>query len=141
MQRSAGLDVTRDRALLEKMRRFHIRPRDIQERFIHSQGPGGMNVNKTSTCVYLKHIPTGIEVKCQEERSQAQNRFRARVILVNKIEQQMLKDAANRRRSIEKLRRQQRKRSAAQKRRMLEDKRRHAQKKSLRQRPDVREFS
>ncbi|MDD4183782.1 MAG: peptide chain release factor-like protein, partial [Candidatus Omnitrophica bacterium] len=58
-----------------------IREEDIVEKFIRASGPGGQFVNKTSSCVYLKHIPTGIEVKCQKERSQALNRYAARKIL------------------------------------------------------------
>ena len=54
-----------------------IREEELKERFIRSSAPGGQNVNKTSTCVYLKHLPTGLEVKCQIERSQAQNRYLA----------------------------------------------------------------
>ena len=64
-----------------------IQESDIVERFIRSSGHGGQNVNKVSTCVYLKHLPTGIEVKCQQERYQAANRFFARRLLVQKIEQ------------------------------------------------------
>ena len=72
------------------MARLGIREQDIVESFIRSKGPGGQNVNKTSTCVYLKHIPTGIEVKCQKERMQVLNRYIARKILVSKIESLVL---------------------------------------------------
>jgi protein subunit release factor B len=76
----------KENSLHEKMKALNIREEDIRESFVRSQGRGGQKVNKTSTCVYLKHIPTGIEVKCQQERSQALNRYRARVILVKKID-------------------------------------------------------
>ena len=65
-----------------------IDERDIEERFIRSSGRGGQKVNKTSTCVYLRHVPTGIEVKCMKERSQSLNRFLARRELISKIELQ-----------------------------------------------------
>ena len=67
------------------MRKFSIFENDIIESFISSGGPGGQHVNKTASCVYLKHIPTGIEVKCQSQRSQASNRITARKILVKRI--------------------------------------------------------
>ena len=64
-----GVSIEKERVLLEKMQHLGIREEDIVERFIRSRGHGGQNVNKVSTCVYLKHLPTGIEVKCQQERS------------------------------------------------------------------------
>lgn len=72
--------------LKERMDALGIREKDIEERFIRSSGKGGQKVNKTSSCVYLKHIPTGIEVKCMRERSQALNRFLARRELIKRIE-------------------------------------------------------
>ncbi len=77
-------------ALQNKMEQLCIKESDIVERFVRSQGHGGQKVNKTSTCVYLKHIPTVIEVKCQQERSQSLNLFFARRILVEKIEEMVL---------------------------------------------------
>jgi len=72
--------------LKEKMESLNIREQDILEKFIRSSGKGGQKVNKTSTCVYIKHIPTGIEVKCMKDRSQSINRFLARRELVERIE-------------------------------------------------------
>lgn len=72
--------------LMTKMNELGIFEKDIEERFVRSSGKGGQHVNKTSTCVYLKHIPTGIEVKCMKDRSQSVNRFLARRELVEKIE-------------------------------------------------------
>lgn len=76
----------KNRWLQERMEALDIREKDIVEKFIRSSGHGGQNVNKTATCVYLKHIPTGIEVKCMKDRSQSINRFLARRELVNKID-------------------------------------------------------
>lgn len=71
--------------LKKKMESLGILEKDIEERFVRSSGSGGQKVNKTSTCVFLKHIPTGIEVKCMEERSQSLNRFLARRELVARM--------------------------------------------------------
>jgi protein subunit release factor B len=76
----------KNRWLKEKMEALGIHEKDIEEKFIRSSGRGGQKVNKTSTCVYLKHIPTGIEVKWMEERNQSLNRFLARRELVKRIE-------------------------------------------------------
>lgn len=71
---------------LEKMMAaLNILETDIAEKFIRSSGKGGQKVNKTSSCVYLKHIPSGIEVKCMKDRSQSINRFLARRELVERI--------------------------------------------------------
>jgi protein subunit release factor B len=71
--------------LRERMDALGIQEKDFVEKFVRSSGKGGQKVNKTSTCVYLKHIPTGIEVKCMKERSQSINRFLARRELIEKI--------------------------------------------------------
>ena len=72
--------------LYEKMKSLGIDERDLEEKFVRSSGRGGQKVNKTSTCVYLKHLRTGIEVKCMKDRSQSINRFLARRELVDKVE-------------------------------------------------------
>src|ERR1039457_3128417 len=76
----------KNRQLKEKMSALGIREEDITEKFVRSSGKGGQHVNKTSTCVWLKHIPTGVEVKCMAERSQSLNRFLARRELAERIE-------------------------------------------------------
>lgn len=76
----------KNRWLRQKMESLGVREEDFDEQFIRSSGRGGQHVNKTSTCVYLKHKPTGIEVKCMRERSQSLNRFLARRELLEKIE-------------------------------------------------------
>ena len=72
--------------LLERMRELYVKEDDLVERFINSSGPGGQKVNKSSTCVFLRHIPTDTTVKYQKERSQALNRFFARRTLLDQIE-------------------------------------------------------
>lgn len=84
------VNPNKEKSLQDLMARLGVREEDIEEKFIRSQGPGGMNVNKISSCVYLRHIPTGIEVKCQQERYQALNRFLARRLLLKKIEASIL---------------------------------------------------
>ncbi|MBF0507173.1 MAG: peptide chain release factor-like protein [Nitrospirae bacterium] len=75
----------KNRWLRRKMEELGIAEKDIEEQFIRSSGKGGQHVNKTSSCVYLRHIPTGIEIKCMQERSQSANRFLARRELVEAI--------------------------------------------------------
>ncbi len=98
----------------ERMALLGIREEDLVERFVRSSGKGGQHVNKTSTCVWLKHLPTGIEVKCMEERSQSVNRFLARRELVERLEA-LAGKPTSRDREAEKVRRQKarRKRKAA----------------------------
>ena len=81
-----AVNEEKNRWLRERMEALNIHEKDIEERFIRSSGKGGQKVNKTSTCVYLRHIPTGIEVKFMRERSQSLNRFLARRELVNRVE-------------------------------------------------------
>src|SRR3989337_1408411 len=100
-----SISPSKEKALIEKMKALNIREEDIEETFVRSSGRGGQHLNKVSTCVYLKHLPTGIEVKCQQERSQALNRYRARVILVKKIDQAVRGRESEERQNIEKIRR------------------------------------
>ena len=130
-----GVRVEKEEVLKKRMGLLGIKEADIDEKFILSGGKGGQHVNKTSSCVYLKHRLTGIEVKCQKDRSQALNRFLARKMLVNKIESLVLGRKSEERKRIEKIRRQKRKRSKRAKEKMLRDKRVHSEKKSLRRSP------
>ncbi len=132
-----GLSAQKQRALQEKMERLGIREEDLIEKFIRSGGAGGQNVNKVSTCVYLKHIPTGIEVKAQRERSQAMNRFLARRTLADKIESVIAGKASEEQERREKIRRQKRRRSRRAKEKMLRNKKLQAEKKKLRSEPET----
>ncbi len=118
--------------LEKKMLALGVREDDIVENFIRSSGPGGQNVNKTATCVYLKHLPTGLEVKCQRQRSQLLNRNLARHILLSKIENRIKQNILQKQSLKAKIVRQSRKKPKAVKLKILEQKRRHSEKKSTR---------
>ncbi len=138
----SGISKLKEAQLKEKMQRLGIREQDLQEKFVRSGGKGGQNVNKTSTCVYLKHIPTGIEVKCQQERYQGLNRFLARRILTDKIETLISGELSEERKRIAKIRKQKRRRSKRAKEKILRLKRERAQKKKMRSfRPGTDEFN
>ena len=122
----------KQKALAEKMERLGISESDIVEKFVRSGGKGGQNVNKVSTCVYLKYVPTGIEVKCQRERYQSINRFLARRMLADKIEQELLGSQSKEQQRIAKIRRQKSRRSRRAQAKVLEQKRLQSEKKVLR---------
>ncbi len=92
---SFAVSEEKNRLLKAKMEALGIYEKDIEEKFIRSSGKGGQKVNKTATCVYLKHIPTGIEVKCMKDRSQSINRFLARRELAKQIEKLLGKKTAS----------------------------------------------
>lgn len=122
----------KEKDLLERLAKLGVKDSDLEEKFIRSQGKGGQKVNKSATCVYLKHLPTGLEVKCQRERSQALNRFLARRILVEKLEARILGKETEEQQRIEKIRRQKRKRSKKAREKMLADKKRRSLLKEMR---------
>ncbi len=126
------VSLKKEKALKEKLESLGIFEKDIRESFIRSRGKGGQNVNKTSTCVYLKHIPTGIEVKCRKGRSQGLNRYHARALLYSKIERLIRGKKSEEEQRIAKIRRQKRKRSKRAKEKMLEEKHVHSTKKTAR---------
>lgn len=122
-------------ALEERMARLGLREQDLVERFILGAGSGGQKLNKTSSCVYLRHLPSAIEIKCQRERSRELNRFMARRELCEKLEERILGQKSARQQAVEKIRRQKRRRSRRQKEHMLQDKRLHSAKKQSRRAP------
>ncbi len=105
-----NVSAKKEKALLERMRELNVDEKDIEESFIRSSGPGGQKVNKTSSCVCLRHIPTDITVKYQRERSQALNRFFARRTLLDQIELTQKGFIKEDQKRIEKIKSQKRKR-------------------------------
>ena len=125
--------TTRD--LLLRMARLGIARDDLEESFMRGSGSGGQKVNKTSSTVRLRHVPTGIEVRCQEERSLAQNRAVARSLLCDKLEARRTAARQSQGAALAKARRQKAKRSRATKAEIARTKRYRSATKSLRRRP------
>ncbi len=131
------VSTEKEAQLAERMERLQIFEGDIVERFIKGSGPGGQKINKTSSCVYLHHRPSGKEVKCQASRSQALNRFLARRELCDLIENELLGKVSAAEQAREKIRRQKRRKSRKQRQKMVQDK--FARAKIKRNRGKVRE--
>jgi peptide chain release factor len=122
-------------SLERRMASLGIEPADLLEKFVRGSGAGGQKINKTSNCVFLKHLPSGIAIKCQMERSREMNRFLARRELCDQMDAVANGRATAKTQAIEKLRRQKRRRSRRSKQRSIADKRALSVKKSLRKPP------
>lgn len=128
----------------EKWQQLHVRMHslgideaDLIEKFILGSGSGGQKINKTSSCVWLKHVPSGINIKCQEARSRAMNRYLARQRLCDKIDFQNNKEKSEHQQAVAKIRRQKKRRSNKAKRKMLADKKHQAGRKQSRKKPPL----
>jgi protein subunit release factor B len=128
------------KALNARLERLGVFEADLEERFVRSGGPGGQNVNKVSSCVLLVHVPSGATVRCQEDRSQSLNRYRARQRLAENLEEKLLGAASAKRQAVERIRRQKRRRGRRSKEKMLAAKRHTAQRKGNRRPPNLSEI-
>ena len=133
------LKKEKEDALKKKMLSLNIQEKDLVEKFILGSGRGGQKIQKTHSCVYLKHKPTGIEVKCQKVRSRAMNRYFARKELTSKIEEKLFKEKSEKQKKIYKIKKQKKRRSKKAKLKMIEEKRKISQKKALRKKPSANE--
>ena len=127
-----GVSPEKESQLQGRMTALGIREAELVEKFVKGSGKGGQKINKTSSCVYLLHKPSGIEIKCQRERSQAMNRFFARRELCDRLEERIRGAQSARQQEVERIRRQKRRRSRRQKERMLADKRHRSSIKQMR---------
>lgn len=122
--------------LQKRMEDLGIKEGDLIEKFILGSGSGGQKINKTSSCVYIKHLPSGTEIKCQKDRSREMNRFLARRELCDRLEEQQENIKSKKQQLVEKIRRQKRRRSRRSKEKMLVEKKFKSEKKSLRKSPE-----
>ena len=123
------------RQILMRLGRLGVGREDLEEACVRGRGAGGQKINKTSSTVRLRHVPTGIEVVCQEQRSLVQNRYQARVLLCEKLEARQKQGQQAQRAAVSKARAQQGKRSVGLKRRMVQGKRRRSEVKEGRRAP------
>jgi protein subunit release factor B len=123
-------------SLDQRMAALGIDPGDLLEKFVRGSGAGGQKINKTSNCVFLKHLPSGIAIKGQLERSREMNRFLARRELCDQMDTIINGKLSAKTQEIEKIRRQKRQRSRRSKQRSVADKRMLSEKKSLRRPPE-----
>jgi protein subunit release factor B len=124
--------MSMDRSVEQRMKELGVLESELEEIFARSSGPGGQNVNKVSTSVTLRHLPSGLRVTVQDSRSQARNRTLARERLLDGIERRRREEKAAELSRREKIRRQRSPRPRAVKRRILEGKRRRSKLKKLR---------
>lgn len=122
--------------LKTQMEAAQILEEDLDEKFIIGGGSGGQKLHKTASTVYIKHRPTGIEVKCQISRLREDNRFYARRRILEKFTEKILHEKTERENEIAKIRRQKRRRSRKAKQKMLDEKRQRSETKNLRKPPE-----
>ena len=132
------MTITKEKrdALAQRMQHCCLREQDLIEKFILGSGKGGQKINKTASCVYLKHLPTGLEVKCQRGRSRELNRYIARRSMCEKLESKIFLEKSEKQMAMEKIRRQKRRRTRRQQEKMLAGKKHRGALKTFRRPPD-----
>ncbi|KTD09168.1 peptide chain release factor [Legionella gratiana] len=125
--------------LTDWMAALHLNEADLIEKFILGSGKGGQKLHKTTSTVYLKHTPSGLEVKCQESRSRDDNRYFARIRLCEKLHSILNVEKTKKQQQIEKLKRQKKRRSRRAKQKILDDKSKQSELKALRKKPESHE--
>jgi protein subunit release factor B len=123
--------------LVEKMQALQIYEADLLEKFILGRGKGGQKLHKTASTVYLKHLPSGLEIKCQDSRKREDNRYFARERLYEKLQAILSTEKSKQQQKIEKIKRQKKRRSRRSKQKMLDEKSKLAQLKELRKKPPL----
>lgn len=113
-------------SVLKKAQALGVNFLDVEEAFIRGSGKGGQKINKTANCVWLRHRPTGLEVKVQKHREQSKNRLSAYKLLLEKLDERIRGARSARAQKIFKLRKQKQRRSKRAKEKILEGKRHRA---------------
>ncbi|WP_133127755.1 peptide chain release factor family protein [Legionella nagasakiensis] len=121
------------------MQNLFVHDGDLTEKFIIGSGKGGQKLHKTASTVYLKHRPSGIEIKCQKSRSREDNRYFARMRLCEKLHAMLSDEKSKEQRGIEKIKRQKQRRSRRAKQKILDEKSKQSQLKLLRKKPQTYE--
>jgi protein subunit release factor B len=124
-------------ALEARLKKLNISQKDLVIKAILGSGSGGQKVNKTHSTIYVKHLPTGFEVKCGRTRSQELNRYYALQLLCEKLEKKLFDIQTKKEKEAAKIRRQKKRRSRKAQQKVLEEKKQHSVKKVLRQKPQT----
>ncbi|MBA2650449.1 MAG: peptide chain release factor-like protein [Legionella sp.] len=125
--------------LAQSLEALHIYDADLVEKFIIGSGKGGQKLHKTASTVYLKHLPSGLVIKCQESRSREDNRYFARLRLCEKLQTILKTEKTKKQQNLEKIKRQKKRRSRRSQKKILDDKSKQGSQKILRRKPDLNE--
>ncbi|CEK11577.1 peptide chain release factor family protein [Legionella hackeliae] len=125
--------------LTDLMAKLGINEVDLTEKFIIGSGKGGQKLHKTASTVYLKHTPSGMEIKCQESRSREDNRYFARERLCEKLHSLLSDEQSKEQQKLEKIKRQKKRRSRRAKQKILDEKSKQGAVKILRKKPTLGE--